>query len=42
MKTLNFEIFESYLLTCDEMIKIKGGGEGEPAPPPPSIPPVKI
>jgi hypothetical protein len=42
MKTLNFDIFESYLLTSDEMIKIKGGGEGEPVTPPPSTPPIKI
>ena len=43
MKTLDFEIFGSYLLTNEEMITVKGGGEGEGEPVlPPTIPPVKI
>ena len=41
MKTLDFEIFGSYALTNEEMITIKGVGEGEPIQPP-VIPPVKI
>ena len=41
MKTLDFEIFGSYVLSDEEMIAVKGGGEGEPIQPP-VIPPVKI
>ena len=41
MKTLDFEIFGSYVLSDEEMIAVKDGGEGE-AIQPPVIPPVKI
>jgi hypothetical protein len=43
MKTLNFEIVENYVLTNEEMIVIRGGGdaEGDPQPLPPN-PPIKI
>ena len=43
MKTLDLDVFESYLLTVEEMIVIKGGDDGDGDPiVPPSIPPVKI
>jgi hypothetical protein len=40
MKTLNFEIFENFQLTLEEMITVRGGdpGEGDPTPMPPPIP----
>lgn len=43
MKTLNFEIFEVYQLTNEEMISVRGGGagEGDPTPIPPT-PPIKL
>jgi hypothetical protein len=43
MKTLNFEIFEIYQLTNEEMISVRGGndGEGDPVPLPPP-PPVRL
>jgi hypothetical protein len=41
MKTLNFDIFEVYQLTNDEMISVRGGSEGEPTPSVPT-PPIKI
>jgi hypothetical protein len=41
MKTLNFDIFEVYQLTNEEMISVRGGGETDPTPLP-GTPPVKI
>jgi len=43
MKTLNFDIFEVYQLTNEEMISVRGGGDsdGDPIPTPPPIP-IKI
>ena len=41
MKTLNFDIFEVYQLTNEEMISVRGGEEGE-GDPTPSIPPLPI
>jgi hypothetical protein len=45
MKTLNFkktnEFFTEFALSIDEMIKVRGGDEGDPIVKPP-IPPVKI
>jgi len=40
MKTLNFDIFEVFQLSNEEMISIRGGGEsdGDPTPIMPSIP----
>jgi hypothetical protein len=42
MKTLNFEksfdIFAEYVLSNEEMITIKGG-DGDPVPLPPTLPP---
>jgi len=39
MKTLNFDLFEMYLLTNEEMKVVRGGDDGEPTPmaPPPPI-----
>ena len=42
MKTLNFDIFDVYQLTNEEMISVHGGGDGEPTPTTPPLPPVKI
>ena len=43
MKTLNFEksknIFAEFALSNVEMIKVRGGDDGEPSP---ILPPVKI
>ena len=45
MKTLNFkkteDIFAKFALSNEEMINVRGGGEGEPILKPP-VPPVKI
>jgi hypothetical protein len=43
MKTLNFDIFEEYQLTNEEMISVRGGdaGDGDPIPNP-SLPPIRI
>lgn len=45
MKTLNFEktssIFENFVLSSEEMIKVRGGDAGEPQTLPPT-PPIKI
>jgi hypothetical protein len=41
MKTLNFDIFEGYQLTNEEMISVRGGSDGEPQPLPPT-PPIKF
>jgi hypothetical protein len=40
MKTLNFDIFELYQLTNEEMISVRGGGEndGDPTPTIPTLP----
>jgi hypothetical protein len=41
MKTLNFDLFEQYVLTNEEMLAVRGGddNDGEPTPcaPPPPI-----
>jgi hypothetical protein len=37
MKTLNFDIFEVYQLTNEEMISVRGG-DGDPNPLPPTPP----
>jgi hypothetical protein len=41
MKTLNFELnfdmFTDYVLSIDEMFKVRGGGEPEVIPCPPPI-----
>lgn len=39
MKTLNFDNFEIYILTNEEMISVRGGNDGDPLPvlPPPPI-----
>jgi len=42
MKTLNFDIFDVYQLTNEEMISVRGGGQGDPTPTPPLPPPIKI
>lgn len=45
MKTLNFKktenTFAKFALSNEEMINVRGGGEGEPIIKPP-VPPVKI
>jgi hypothetical protein len=43
MKTLNFDIFEIYQLTNEEMISVRGGdaNDGDPTPMPPP-PPIKV
>jgi hypothetical protein len=43
MKTLNFDIFEVYQLTSEEMFSVRGGndGDGDPTPTVPT-PPIKI
>jgi hypothetical protein len=40
MTTLNFDIFEVYQLTNEEMISVRGGndGDGDPTPTIPTIP----
>jgi hypothetical protein len=40
MKTLNFDLFEQYLLTIEEMKAVRGGddSDGEPSPTPPPTP----
>jgi hypothetical protein len=40
MKTLNFDIFDVYQLTIEEMISVRGGSanEGDPTPTVPTIP----
>jgi hypothetical protein len=40
MKTLNFDIFEVYQLTNEEMISVRGGneGDGEPTGSVPTLP----
>jgi hypothetical protein len=42
MKTLNFDIFDVYQLTNEEMISVRGGIDGDPTPTPPPPPPIKI
>lgn len=37
MKTRNFDIFEAFALTSEEMICVRGGGDPEPEPPKPPI-----
>jgi hypothetical protein len=45
MKTLNFKktenIFTKFVLTSEEMINVRGGGQGEPIIIPPT-PPIRI
>lgn len=41
MKTLNFDLFELFQMTNEEMITVRAGGEGDPQPMPPP-PPIKI
>jgi hypothetical protein len=43
MKTLNFDLFEQYVLTNEEMLAVRGGddGDGDPTPTPPP-PPIKL
>ncbi len=43
MKTLNFDLFENFQLTLEEMIYVRGGGanEGDPTPIVP-LPPIKV
>jgi|WetSurMetagenome_2_1015567.scaffolds.fasta_scaffold20550_3 hypothetical protein len=40
MKTLNFDLFEQYVLTNEEMLAVRGGddSDGEPTPTPPTPP----
>jgi hypothetical protein len=38
MKTLNFDIFDLFQLTNEEMISVRGGTEGDPTPTPPPLP----
>jgi hypothetical protein len=40
MKTLNFDLFENYQLSIEEMISVRGGdpSDGEPTPIPPPLP----
>jgi hypothetical protein len=40
MKTLNFDIFEVYQLTNEEMISVRGG-DADPTPTVP-VPPIRI
>jgi hypothetical protein len=38
MKTLNFDYFEMFVLTNEEMNAVRGGDDGEPKPTPPPVP----
>jgi hypothetical protein len=40
MKTLNFDLFENYQLSIEEMITIRGGeaNDGDPTPTTPPLP----
>lgn len=40
MKALNFDIFEVYQLTNEEMISVRGGNTGDPVPMP-ATPPIR-
>ena len=38
MKILNFDIFDIYQMTCEEMISVRGGTDDDPTPTPPPLP----